>query len=98
MPVTTRIITAESGSSRSVKSAVKSPDVIQLNTGSEITRASVSRDTSCTTENSDTAKDATITPHATAPAAALLTRFPRLAFARKPRNGNSGMRSSISDS
>jgi hypothetical protein len=38
-----------------------------------------------------------MTPQATAPDAALLRRRPTLAFSRKPRNGSSGIRSSIRD-
>src|SRR5476649_1136216 len=95
MPVITRIITDASGSSRRVNAAVKSPDAIQVKTVFEMARDSAGRATSCQTMVSDTRSDPNIVPHATAPAAALLTRLPRLAFSRKPRNGSSGMRISI---
>src|SRR5258706_6383117 len=95
MPVITRIITDDSGSSRSVKAAVKSPDVIQVNAWLAIARDSCGRPTSCHTAASDTTNDPTIAPHATAPAAALLTRRPKLAVSRKPRNGSRGMRISM---
>src|SRR3954468_14622263 len=95
MPVMTRIITDDSGSSRNVKAAVKSPEVIHVKTSLAITRDSCGRDTSRQTASSDTANEPTIAPHATAPAAALLTRLPRPAFSRKPRNGRRGISSSI---
>src|SRR6185295_6113671 len=95
MPVTTRIITDDSGSSRSVKAAVKSPDVIQVNASLAIARDSSGNPTSCHAETSETRNEPTIAPQATAPAAALLTRLPKLAFSRKPTNGSSGISSSI---
>src|SRR5437762_10423503 len=95
MPVTTRIITADKGSTRSVKLAVKSPDVIQVNTWFAIARDSGSSPTSRTTAASETPNDPSIAPHATAPDAALPRRRPALAFTRKPRNGSSGISSSI---
>src|SRR5712692_7778503 len=95
IPVTTRIITDDSGSSRSVNPAVKSPDEIQVNTCPTIARESGGSATSRHTASSDTTKDPAIAPHATAPAAALLTRRPKLAFTRKPRSGRSGISSSI---
>src|SRR5205807_8224010 len=39
--------------------------------------------------------DAIITPHATAPAAAFVSRRPRLALTRNPRNGRSGISSNM---
>src|SRR5437867_2089471 len=96
MPVTTRIITAERGSTRSVKLAVKSPEAIQVNTWFAIARDSGSSPTSRTTAASETANDASSAPHATAPDAALLRRRPTLAFTRKPRNGRRGMSKSMS--
>src|SRR5207244_13101999 len=44
----------------------------------------------------ETAKDATIAPQATPPAAFLLIRRPKLALTRKPTNGSSGISSNIS--
>src|SRR3954462_2707248 len=95
MPVMTRIITADNGSRRSVKSALKSPEVIQVKTWFTIARASGSSWTRRTTDSSDTAKEPIIAPQATAPAAALDTRRPKLALTRNPRNGRSGISSSI---
>src|SRR5712692_355140 len=95
MPVTTRIITADSGSSRSVNPAVKSPEVIQVNTWLAIARDSGSSETRRITAASATTNDPSMAPQATPPAAALLTRRPTLAFTRKPRKGKSGIRSSI---
>src|SRR4051794_40699157 len=95
MPVMTRIITADNGSRRSVKSALKSPEVIQVKTWFTIARASGSSWTRRTTDSSDTAKEPIIALQATAPAAALDTRRPKLALTRNPRNGRSGISSSI---
>src|SRR4051812_40549855 len=95
MPVTTRIITLDSGSSRSVNGASNSPEEIQLNTRWTSSRDAGSRPTSDTTAASATTKDATIAPTATAPAAVLVSRRPRLALTRKPRNGSSGISSSM---
>src|SRR3954449_11304769 len=89
-------MTAESGSSRSVNAAVKSPDEIQVNTRCAIARESGSIPTSRATAAADTANETTITPQATAPDIALLTRRPKEAFSRKPRNGNRGMSKSMS--
>src|SRR5438067_13226244 len=89
-------MTAESGSSRSVKAAVKSPDEIQVNTRCAIARESGSRLTSRATAAADTANETTIAPQATAPDITLLTRRPKEAFSRKPTNGRSGIRSSMS--
>src|SRR5689334_19756286 len=95
MPVMTRIITADNGSRRSVTSARKSPDAIQVKAWLTIARASGSSWTSRATASSDTANEPIIAPQATAPAAAFDTRRPRLALTRKPRNGRSGISSSI---
>src|SRR5581483_5815027 len=95
IPVTTRIITADSGSSRSVKPTLKSPDVIHVNTASLIARDSGSSATSRATAASETTNDAMIAPHATAPEAPRLRRRPALVLTRKPRNGSSGISSSI---
>src|ERR1700730_11776248 len=98
IPVTTRIITAESGSSRSVKATLKSPDENQVKTRSAIARASGSLPPSCHTAAQEIRNDASIAPHAARPATALLTRRPRLAFSRKPTNGRSGIKSSMGPS
>src|ERR1035437_854929 len=95
IPVTTRIITAESGSSRSVKVTAKSPELIQVNTCWAMARASAGNAISLKTETSDTRNDAIIAPHAIAPEAGLLTRRPKLAFSRNPTSGRSGISSSM---
>src|SRR5215831_13838240 len=95
IPVTTRIITADSGSRRSVNDALKSPEVIHEKTGWVMTRDSGGSATSRQTAATDTMKDRRIEPHATAPAAALLMRLPRLALMTKPINGRSGIRRSM---
>src|SRR5581483_2440886 len=94
MPVTTRIITADSGSSRNVKFTLKSPAVIQSNTGCTMARDSGSRPTRRHTDASATTNDAIIAPHATAPDALLVMRRPTLALTRNPTNGRSGISSS----
>src|SRR5580765_2664578 len=101
MPVTTRIITAESGSSRSAKSTENDgldgrPAVIHVNTCCTTARFSGSSASSLTTAATETANDITIAPHATTPEAPLLRRRPKLAFSRKPTNGSRGISSSIS--
>src|SRR6266853_2825846 len=97
MPETTRIMTAASGSSRRAKGTEKScPDVIHVNTRWTTERFAGSSATSLTTAATETANDSTIAPHAMIPAAALLRRRPKLAFSRKPTNGNSGISSSMS--
>src|SRR4051812_19621776 len=95
MPVITRIITLDSGSSRSVNGASNSPDEIQLNTRCTISRDCGSRPTSDTTAARATANDATIAPTATADDARLARRRPKLALTRKPRNGRSAISSSM---
>src|SRR6476660_3521869 len=96
IPVTTRIMTADSGSSRSVKPTFKSPDVIHAYIDWTSARPSGGRAASCQTSTIDIPNDASIAAHATAPAAALLMRRPQPAFTRKPRNGSSGIRINMS--
>src|SRR5882757_2379589 len=95
MPDTTRIITVESGSRRSAKATLKSPDVIHENTCCTMARDSGARARSRQTAARDTTKEPSIAAQATAPAAALLMRRPKLAFSRKPRNGRSGISSNM---
>src|SRR4051812_34717162 len=95
MPVTTRIISEDSGSPRSVKSALKLPEVIQLKTVWTIARDSAGIPTSWTTDATATMNDATIAPTATSPEADFDSRRPTQALIRNPRNGNRGMSSSI---
>src|SRR5437763_9669452 len=58
MPVTTRIITAASGSRYSVNGALKSPDVIQSKIGCEIARPSGGWAASLATAATETPNDA----------------------------------------
>src|SRR5438067_6211939 len=95
IPETTRIISDESGSRRRVNGTLKSPDAIQLKNGCVMTRASGSSRTSVQTAATDTTNDPAIAAQAADPAKGLLIRRPKLAFSRKPRNGNSGIRRSI---
>src|SRR4051812_8897621 len=95
MPVITRIMIADSGSSASANAAVKSPEVIQVNTCWLIVRASGSSATRLQTIASDTTNAPAIAAHASAPAAALLRRRPKAAFSRNPTNGSSGISRSI---
>src|SRR5512135_230392 len=93
MPVMTRIITDDSGSSLSVSATERSPEVIQLNACCAIARSSAGRPTSRATAATDTANDRMMAPHAIVPATPLLRRRPRLAFSTKPASGNSGISS-----
>src|SRR3954468_2306719 len=95
MPVITRIITAESGSRRSVNAASKSPDRIQLKTYWTIARDSPSCCNSRNTAASDTAKAPAIAPTATAPDADFARRRPTLALTRNPSSGSSGISNSM---
>src|SRR4051812_10869148 len=95
MPVITRIMIADSGSSASANAAVKSPEVIQVNTCWLIVRASGSSATRHQTIASDTTKAPAIAAHASAPEAALLRRRPKVTFSRNPMNGSSGISRSI---
>src|SRR6516225_1490054 len=95
IPVTTRIMTADSGSSRNVSPTLKSPDVIQVNACCTIERSSGWSETSCQTAAIETRKDSRMAPHATLPETCLVNRRPRLAFSRNPTSGRTGTRSSI---
>src|SRR6266511_1198510 len=94
-PVTTRIITADKGSSRNVNATLKSPEVIQVNARSAIARASGSMPTSRQTESAETKNDPIMAPHATAPDTDFVSRRPTPAFTRNPRKGRSGISSSM---
>src|SRR4051812_608570 len=95
MPVTTRSIKAESGSTRSEKSALKAPDVIQVKTVWTIARDSSGRPASWTTDTSATANEATIAATATRPDTDFESRRPAAALIRNPMNGKSGISSSM---
>src|SRR5262249_55416760 len=91
IPVTTRIITADSGSSRNASATEKSPEVSHVNARWTRTRLSGSIPTSLTTAATEMANDISMAPHAIAPAALLLRRRPKLAFSTKPMSGRSGI-------
>src|SRR5580765_2240916 len=88
-------MTADSGSTRRANATVKSPDEIHVKTRWTIARASGSSAASRHTTTAETRNDPSIAAQATAPAAALLRRRPKLAFTRKPMNGSSGISKSI---
>src|SRR5919106_3428083 len=94
MPVTTRIITAASGSSRNARSSEKSPEVIHVKRRSSITRASASMPNKRHTAITETAKDASSARHAMPPEIVFERRFPSAALTMNPTSGNAG----ISDS
>src|SRR5262245_43994316 len=98
IPVTTRIMSADSESSVRVKFALKAPAVIQSNTCCECRRDSGGSSTRRQTANDEIENDAAMTPHATAPEAAFGKRRPSPALTRKPRNGSKGISSSIETS
>src|SRR5436190_8359693 len=95
MPVTTRIITADSGSSASWKSALKLPDETQVKTVCTTRRSSGTRPSIDQTAASDTRKDRIIAPHAAAEATPFPLRRPPKALIRNPTNANSGISGSI---
>src|SRR5688572_5792996 len=91
MPVTTRIITADSASSLSARSSVKSPDVIQVKSVWMICRLSDGRAARVSTCMTEMTNAIAITAVARLPDAALGKRRPSVALTRKPANGRSGM-------
>src|SRR5436190_10888732 len=94
MPVTTRIIKADSGSSRSVKSARNVPAAIHEYTRSSISRPSGSRPSSLNTPTTAMTNDARIAAQAIPPDKAFDRRRPTDAFTRNPRNGRGAIASS----
>src|SRR5687768_7858718 len=96
MPVTTRIISADSGSTRSEKGTNRSTDAIHVKTRCSTARSPWSAGASsiCMTTAIETPKAATITPDAIAPDTPLDRRLPKKALIRKPRNGSPGISSS----
>ena len=95
MPVTTRIITADNGSSRRVAPTSRSPDVIQRNAVATIARDSGGSARSRETLSAEAASDMAIAAQATAPDVDFDSRRPMPAFTRKPKNGKRGIRSNI---
>src|SRR5215467_3526366 len=94
IPVTTRIMTADSGSSRMAMGTEKSPDEIHVYAYWTSARFSGSNETSRVTAAAEIANDNSIAPHAIVPEAPLLRRRWKLAFSRKPTNGRRGISSS----
>src|SRR6476619_4400599 len=95
MPVTTRIITADSGSSLNDSETAKSPERIHVYASFTIARESSGRPTRRATAATETANDASMTAHAMPPDTLLDSRRPKLALTTKPRSGRSGISSSI---
>src|SRR5512138_1654035 len=93
-PVTTRIITAESESTRSVNGIRRSPDDSHVNTVCDATRGS--GPAMAHTAAADMPKETTIAAQAIPPDTAFGSRLPRKAFTTKPSNGSNGISSSIS--
>src|SRR6187200_477130 len=92
MPVMTRIITDESGSTRNEAPMFRSPDVIHVNTVCSIARSGAPRIVS--TAETETAKAASIARQATPPEMDFGSRFPRKALTRNPASGSSGISAS----
>src|SRR6185369_17980760 len=93
MPVMTRIITDDSGSTRNEAPMFRSPDVIHVNTVCSIARSGVPRIVN--TADTETAKAASIARQANPPEMDFGSRFPRKALTRKPANGRRGIRASM---
>src|SRR5687768_9690512 len=91
MPVTTRIITADSASSLSARSSVKSPDVIHVNSVWTICRLSDGRPASVSTCMTEMTNAIAITAVARLPNTRFGRRRPSVALTRKPANGSSGI-------
>src|SRR5216117_2097775 len=96
IPVTTRIITAESGSSRNVRSRTKSPDAIQVYSVWSMTRRSGARPASRHTAIADTTNDASIASEASPPDTPFESLRPHVELTRNPTNGKSGITLSTS--
>src|SRR6185436_12954295 len=94
MPVMTRIITADSASSRSERSSEKSPTLIQLKSVWTIWRLSGGMPANASTCITAIANESAITAVARPPEIDFGRRFPRNALTRNPPNGRSGMRAS----
>src|SRR5262245_35818835 len=94
MPVTTRIITADSASRRSARSSEKSPTLIQLNSNWLICRLSAGMPASADTCMTAMMNDSPIKAVARPPEIDLGRRLPRNALTRKPPSGRSGMSAS----
>src|SRR5687768_14215338 len=91
MPVTTRIISAASGSRENVRSMTRSPEAIHVYAVCWTSRASGGSAASCHTTIAETTKDAIMTRQARPPDTGFGSRRPIAALTRKPRKGNSGI-------
>jgi hypothetical protein len=96
MPVMTRIITADSGSTLNARAMFRSPEAIHVYRVWSIVLASGGRPASCRTLMTDTANDASITSDARPPETLFGSRRPIVALTTKPRNGKRGISASIS--
>src|SRR5690242_3397274 len=90
MPVTTRIMSPASGSTRSANGICRSPDGIQLNTVCCVPPACMPRNA-----RTETANDAIIARQAMPPETAFGRRRPRDRLIRKPTKGSSGISNNI---
>src|SRR5690349_13044081 len=94
MPVITRIITADSESSRSARSIEKSPALIQLKSSWLICRLVGGMAASASTCITGRTKASAITMVARPPGIDLGRRLPAKALTRKPPSGRSGISAS----
>ena len=92
MPVTTRIINAASGSTRSANGTSSSPDLSHVKT---VCSTTAPPEKTGHAEATATRKAPIIAAHARPPDRDLDRRLPRKALIAKPANGNSGISSSI---
>src|SRR5687767_11572694 len=94
MPVITRIMTAASGSSRSVRGICSVPEPIHVKSVSLMARTPPSAGvfSSALTDMTATPNESPIAPVASRPDTVLGRRLPSAAFTTKPSNGNRGIR------
>ncbi len=88
-------MTIESGSRRSANGTCRSPEAIQVNRTWSTTRRSAGTASSDQADAADTRNDPNIAATARPPETDLDSRRPSEAFARNPRNGSSGINSSM---
>src|SRR3954468_4277074 len=96
MPVITRIMTDDNGSTRNARSMLKSSDAIHVNSVWSMARWSAGMPATCITRITATAKKASTAGEASQPDAAFGSRRPSEALTRNPSSGNRGISASIS--
>src|SRR5690348_12721847 len=94
-PVTTRIITADSGSTLNATSRLNTSDEIHVYSVCSIARLSGAMPASCQTTIAETTNDAIIASEASQPDTLFGSRLPTNALITNPTSGNSGMSASI---